>query len=187
MGQDKTFRGNASQFFVAGELCRRGYSAVVTLGNTPNVDILCSDREGSRFVHIQVKTFVPGKKPTCSVGMKAERFFGDSFFWILAGIPHPARNSGSASKEPFEYHITPAGEMAHNIHECHRLWLEAPGLKGQHHKDSKMRIAAIPPGKFRNGWDISGYRNNWKLIEEKLKPGPKGASCRKPGPQVARS
>jgi hypothetical protein len=31
---DKTFRGNASQFFIAGELCRRGYAAVVTLGNT---------------------------------------------------------------------------------------------------------------------------------------------------------
>lgn len=42
----KTFRGNASQFYIAGELCRRGYSAVVTLGNTPNVDILCSNREG---------------------------------------------------------------------------------------------------------------------------------------------
>ena len=39
---DKNYRGNASQFFIAGELCRRGYSAVVTLGNTPNTDILCS-------------------------------------------------------------------------------------------------------------------------------------------------
>ena len=31
---DKSSRGNASQFFVAGQLCRRGYSAVVTLGHT---------------------------------------------------------------------------------------------------------------------------------------------------------
>ncbi len=28
--RDKSSRGNASQFFIAGELCRRGYSAVVT-------------------------------------------------------------------------------------------------------------------------------------------------------------
>ena len=60
-------RGNASQFFVAGELCRRGYAAVVTLGNTPNTDVLCSNTEGTRFVHIQVKTYrqwleTPGKK-----------------------------------------------------------------------------------------------------------------------------
>ena len=43
--RDKTSRGNASQFFVAGELCRRGLTAVVTLGNCPNTDIrnlLCS-------------------------------------------------------------------------------------------------------------------------------------------------
>jgi len=33
---NKIFRGNASQFFVAGELCRRGINAVVTLGNCPN-------------------------------------------------------------------------------------------------------------------------------------------------------
>lgn len=36
---DKSTRANASQFFVAGELCRRGYCAVVTLGNTPNTDM----------------------------------------------------------------------------------------------------------------------------------------------------
>jgi len=35
MAKEKSTRGNASQFFVAGQLCRRGYSAVVTLGNCP--------------------------------------------------------------------------------------------------------------------------------------------------------
>jgi len=69
-GRDKSFRGNASQFFVAGELCRRGHAAVVTLGNTPNVDILCSNAAGTRFAHIQVKTFEPANR-TCSVGLKA--------------------------------------------------------------------------------------------------------------------
>ena len=72
MAADKTFRGNASQFFVAGELCRRGYYAVVTLGNAANTDILCSNVAGTKFVHIQVKTYLPGNK-TCSVGVKAER------------------------------------------------------------------------------------------------------------------
>ncbi|WP_374327618.1 hypothetical protein [Azonexus sp.] len=79
MNHDKSARGNSSQFFVAGELCRRGYAAVVTLGNTPNTDVLCSNREGTRFVHIQVKTFIPGTK-TCSVGLKAEKDFGPRFF-----------------------------------------------------------------------------------------------------------
>jgi len=88
MGVDKSSRVNASQFFVAGELCRRGYSAVVTLGNTPNTDILCSNNDGTKFVHIQVKTYVPGIR-TCSVGNKAEKYFGENFFWVLGGIPLP--------------------------------------------------------------------------------------------------
>ena len=74
MATEKTTRANASQFFVAGELCRRGYAAVVTLGNTPNTDVLCCNLEGTKFVHIQVKTFVPGNR-TCNVGIKAEKYF----------------------------------------------------------------------------------------------------------------
>jgi hypothetical protein len=65
----KNMRGNASHFFVAGELCRRGYAAVVTMGNTPNTDVLCSNHAGTKFVHIQVKTFCPGKT-NCMVGKK---------------------------------------------------------------------------------------------------------------------
>jgi len=61
MAGTKITRGNASQFLWQVKLCRRGYSAVVTLGNTPNTDILCSNLEGTKFVHIQVKTFIPGK------------------------------------------------------------------------------------------------------------------------------
>ncbi len=38
----------------------------VTLGNTPNTDILCSNLAGARFVHVQVKTFIPGDAPVAS-------------------------------------------------------------------------------------------------------------------------
>lgn len=162
MEHDKTFRGNASQFYVAGELCRRGYSAVVTLGNTPNVDVLCSNRAGTRFVHIQVKTFVPGNR-TCSVGMKAAVDSGPSFFWILAGIPLPTTHV------PFAYYIIPAHDMAHNVSTAHEAWMETPGAKGRQHMDSKVRIVHLPPFKSVCGWDISGYLNKWELIEEKMK------------------
>ena len=40
---NKNARGSAAQFFVAGELCRRDLVAVVTMGNTPNTDVLCSN------------------------------------------------------------------------------------------------------------------------------------------------
>ena len=92
---DKSTRGNVSQFFVAGELCRRGHSAVVTLGNSPNTDILCSNLGGTKFVHIQVKTFIPGISRTCSVGLKATMDFGENFFGSLLGFLRLSRRKHS--------------------------------------------------------------------------------------------
>ena len=163
--KEKSTRGNASQFFIAGELCRRGYAAVVTLGSTPNTDILCSNLSGTKFVHIQVKTYVPdisGRRTTCSVGKKAEKEYGENFFWVLGGIPKPSQENA------FEYFIIPASEMAKNIKEAHELWLKTPGKDGQPHKDSNVRVVSLPPHKSFSGWDISPYKNRWDLIENKL-------------------
>lgn len=164
MDHDKTARGNASQFYVAGELCRRGYSAVVTLGNTPNTDVLCSNREGTRFAHIQVKTFVPGTK-TCSVGVKAERSYGKGFFWVLAGIPL------IDSREPFQYFIIPAADMAHNVATFHRAWLAAPGKGGHQRRDSKVRAVSVRSGAAEYFWNIGDYLERWDLIEHHLTEG----------------
>lgn len=151
---DKSTRGNASQFFVAGELCRRGWVAVVTLGNTPNTDILCSNREGSKFVHIQVKTFVPGSR-TVSVGRKAENDFGKTFVWVLAGIPH------HNTDKPFEFFVIPSAEMGKNVKTAQERWLSDVPTR----RDSDVRIVTLPPRTNYIGWDISPYRNNWDLIE----------------------
>ncbi len=161
MEHDKSHRGNASQFFVAGELCRRGYAALVTIGNTPNTDILCSNRAGTKFVHIQVKTFVPGKK-TCSVGAKAERDYGAKFFWILAGIPEPT------SKLPFEFIVIPSADMARNVAALHKRWLETPGKAGRAHRDNAVRAVAVAEGAPAMFWRVMDYRERWSLIEAEL-------------------
>lgn len=161
--KEKSTRGNASQFFVAGELCRRGFSAVVTLGNTPNTDILCSNIEGTKFVHIQVKTFVPGNR-TCSVGLKAEKEFGSNFFWVLGGIPK------ADMKDEFLYYIIPSAVMAKSVIETHKLWLQTPGKNNQAHKDNPVRAITLPPYKSSfGGLDLNKYLNRWDLIESKLK------------------
>ena len=159
---DKTYRGIASQFFVAGELCRRGYSAAVMMGNTPDVDILCSNRGATRFVHIQVKTFIPGRKK-CAVGRKAEETYDKTFFWVLAGIPPP----DSESPSDFRYYIIiPAAEMASRVLPAHKRWMDTPGAKGQQHNDNKVRAVWLPP--HDKGKWISVYENRWELIEDAL-------------------
>lgn len=161
MAVDKTFRGNASQFFIAGELCRRGFYAVVTLGNAANTDILCSNIAGTKFVHIQVKTYVPGNK-TCSVGQKAEKEYQDNFFWVLGGIPDPSQDAA------FEFYVIPAAVMSKQIRAAHQNWLDTPGKDGRLHKDNPMRTVHTPPASNQYSWDIHPYKNAWHLIEEKL-------------------
>lgn len=162
MGYDKSTPANASQFFVVGELCRRGYSAVVTLGNTPNTDILCTNIDGTKLVNIQVKTYVPGNR-TCSVGARAEKYYGENFFWVLGGIPYPDSDKG------FEYYIIPSLVMAENVTQQHSAWLQRLGKKGQAHNDNKVRGVLLPPRQSPYDWDISPYLNRWDLIEDKLK------------------
>lgn len=159
--RDKTSRGNASQFFVAGELCRRGLVAVVTMGNTPNTDILCSNSSGTKFVHVQVKTFIPGRK-TVTVGKKAERFYGDNFIWVLAGIPLVN------SSVPFEYFVIPSRVMSQKVAEEHQAWLSAPGINGRAHRDNDIRAIHLPPRLGYSNWDLSAFSNKWSVIEDLL-------------------
>lgn len=162
MSKDKNSRGSASQFFVAGELCRRGLVAVVTMGNTPNTDILCSNVEGTKFVHIQVKTYVPGNK-TVSVGRKAEKYYGENFIWVLAGIPT------AKSDKDFEYFVIPSSEVSKNVKKAHQKWLDTPGKNGQAHNDSNVRTIHLPPHQSISGWQIEQYKNNWSIIENLLR------------------
>ena len=158
---NKISRGNASQFFVAGELCRRGYAAVVTMGNTPNTDVLVSNLEGTKFAHIQVKTFKPGNS-TCSVGKKAEKYYGENFFWVLVGLPERGQDA------ELSFFIIPSSEMSEKIKTNHKNWLETPGKHGQQHNDNSMRNVFIPPKVNKEGWDISRFATKWDLIESVL-------------------
>ena len=157
---DKSLRGSAGQYFVAGELSRRNLIAAITLGHCPNTDILCSNIRGDRSVHIQVKTFVPGAAG-CAVGMKGELEFAEfaqSFFWVLAGIPQ--KNS---DENPI-YYVIPSADMAKNVRECFEKWASMPG----HDRQNKFRKVFLPPKKNRNGWELSSYENRWDLIEQQL-------------------
>ena len=48
--------GNAGEYFVAGELERRGYTVAVPMSNTKDFDILAINRDSLNQYAIQVKT-----------------------------------------------------------------------------------------------------------------------------------
>jgi hypothetical protein len=159
--RDKSHRAAASQFFVAGELSRRELVAVLTLGNCPTTDVLVSNKAGTRFAHVQVKTYRPGKDKTVTVGKKAEVNYGDDFFWVLAGVPEVGFS--------FEFYILPAADMSTLVLQDHEIWRRTPGRNNRpHSQTTSFRTVAIPPNvmKFTEK-SIERYRDRWDLIVER--------------------
>ena len=157
-GANKIAQGNAAQLLVASELNRRGWSAAVTLGNAPHVDVLCSNECGTKFVFVQVKSFHLRSK-SCTVGAKAENTYADNFFWVIVGL----------SDEPDvqdDFFVVPAQKMAKSITRLHKEWLAAPGRSGKQHNDNTIRKVCV--GKRKYEYDISQWKNRWDLVEKVL-------------------
>jgi hypothetical protein len=156
----KNIKGNASQYYVAAELSRRGMVAALTLGNCPNTDILCSDPEGKHFAHVQVKTFRAGVKK-CAVGKKAQRKYSTRFFWVLVGIPE------DQEQKPV-YYIIPARIMARHVAASFKVWLSKEGKDKPHDPNNPFRAVRLPPHRNLDGWSIKKYKGRWDKIEKKL-------------------
>ena len=160
---EKVARGRAGELRVASELCRRGYCATVTMGNTPDTDVICVNRSWTKTVFLQVKTFRAGTKE-CQVGKRAEVNFGMNFFWVLVGL----RDVDETAVE--EFYIIPSNEMSNKVHALTKRWLDAPGKRVKTRKDSgirKVRFGDIGKrGEYT--YDVREFKNRWDLIEKAL-------------------
>ncbi len=109
----------AGEFFVAGELCRRGAYAVTFAGNMPHIDILASNTDQTKTIHIQVKTRRKGdwqtRIPTAEDRTLAPAAQGK--FWVLVDI-------GGQSPR---YWIVPEGEMLADMRKRYTTYLAKHG------------------------------------------------------------
>jgi len=98
----------AGQFFVAAELCRRGAYAVTFAGNMPRIDILASNTDQTKTVHIQVKS---KRKGTWQAHFRLDQLEeaislpeDPSRFWVLVDI-------GEDNSQSPRYWIVPERRM----------------------------------------------------------------------------
>lgn len=54
---EREARGRAGEFRVASELCRRKMFASLTMGNVPNVDVLCANSDRMRQSVFKLRRF----------------------------------------------------------------------------------------------------------------------------------
>jgi hypothetical protein len=137
--------GVAGEYFVAGELSRRGLIASVSLRNTRGIDIIVTNRDASKSVTIQCKTNQLGTK-SWILNKKSETFTSPTHFYVFVIL-------GDTQTRP-EYHIVPSRHVAKHISESHKNWLSTPGKKGQEHKDTNMRRFSDFDDKYLEAWEL---------------------------------
>lgn len=143
--------GIAGEFFVAAELTRRGYIASLTGKNTKAIDILASNKDGSKSVAIQVKTSNNKMVNRWMMTKKVEEIFNDNLFYVLVNM-----NEG---KMP-SYYVVPSTFLAEKIKNEYENWLNSPGYQGKKHNETTMRIFTFVDEserlKYHEAWHLLG-------------------------------
>ena len=140
--------GNAGEYFVAGELERRGFTVAVPMSNVKDFDILAINRETYEQFAVQVKT-TRYKQKRWTLSKKNEELVKDSIFYIFVSLNE---------LEAPEYHIVPSKVVAETLKASHQEWLNTPGKYGQTHNDTSIRVFWDQEDIYLDRWDL--LKNN---------------------------
>lgn len=147
----KNLIGIAGTYYVAAELSRQGYVALVTIKNTSAIDLIVSSQENFSSVGIQIKTSQISKNQGWILSSKNEDLISENIFYVLVHL----KNDNSMP----DFHIVPSNIVAETIAKGHKKWLEMPGKNNQSHNDSAIRT-------FYDNENI--YKDKWDYIRDKL-------------------
>ena len=149
--------GVAGEYFVAGELARRGIVASITLRNSRGVDILaCQPGAESRTISIQVKTN-QGNNNDWQLSSEAETNQSPTHFFVFVSL-------GAAGARP-RYFIFPSAVVAKNISDGHRSYMATPKKDGTPKAESTHRrffIRMGDPGAGEKGENEDAWEILWK-------------------------
>jgi len=142
---DRSLIGIAGAHFVAGEMSKRGYVVTLTSRNTEGIDLLASDKKGTKPIAIQVKTTT---QKNWMLNKKADNLISEDLFYIFVLL--------KGENEMPEFFIVPSKDVAEQVSISHKKWLETPNKKGGKHNDSPMRIFMDNEKKYKDRWDLLG-------------------------------
>ena len=138
--------GNAGEYFVAGELERRGFTVAVPMSNVKDFDILAINRENYNQYAIQVKT-TGYKQKKWTLSSKNEELVGDNIIYVFVSLNE---------LDTPEYHIVPSKIVADTVSAEYQKWLNTPGKNGQQHNDTHIRNFYDKDDAYLNKWEYLG-------------------------------
>lgn len=144
--QNNISTGNAGEYFVAGELERRGFTVAVPMSNVRDFDILAINRNTYQQYAIQVKT-TSYKRKKWTLSKKNESLVGDNIVYFFVALN---------DLEAPEFHIVPSKMVSEIVKRDYQEWLNTPGKNGQQHNDTSIRNFTDYNDEFLNRWDFLG-------------------------------
>ena len=136
--------GNSGEYFVAGELERRGFTVAVPMSNVKDFDILAINRNTYEQFAIQVKT-TGYKQKKWTLAQKNETLVGDNIIYVFVSLNE---------LDTPEYHIVPSKIVADTITKEHKKWLDTPGKNGIKHNDTNIRNFFDKDDIYLDRWDL---------------------------------
>ncbi len=153
---DTTNIGNSGEYFVAGELERRGFTVAVPMSNVKDFDILAINRETYEQFAIQVKT-TGYKQKKWTLSSKNEKLIGESIIYVFVSLNE---------LDTPEYHIVPSQIVADTIAKYHRNWLNTQGKNGKKHNDTNIRVFLDKEDKYLDKWEYLDYQMIKGLLQD---------------------
>lgn len=141
--KDNISTGNAGEYFVAGELERRGFTVAVPMSNVRDFDILAINRSTYKQFAVQVKT-TGYKRKKWTLSQKNENLVGENIIYVFVALNE---------LDMPEYHIVPSKMAAEIIKRDYQVWLNTPGKNGQPHNDTTIRNFTDYNDQFLDRWD----------------------------------
>ncbi len=137
---DKILTALAGEYYVAAELCRRGYMASLTLKNYPKVDIFALDPATQRQTAIQVKTVRQVKGLLFFVPKDAGDFNGFFAFVVLPPVGG------------YETYLLPGQDVARLAKEAGDKFMNSHSDLDRAKQPLMVGLEQLAP--FREKWEI---------------------------------
>lgn len=147
-----TIIGSAGEYFVMGELLRRGWLAGLTPRGAPDFDIVAT--KNGRTIHVRVKTKTADSALFRWNRLKDGNVFragnreGDVCVLVDIGGVTP------------EYYVVPSKEVERQLLKFFGDWLsEKPG------RDPENRVIAFNIGRAEHLEWLSNFKDNWAVLD----------------------
>lgn len=147
--------GTAAEYFVAGELLRRGVNAFLSIGAHKQIDVLVRTIDGAITI-VDVKA-VHGAKPRASIKSQASwnmpkvgvRGSTPWFFYVLVWL-----GSKHGDYAQPEYFVVPAAWAAKKCDEKHSAWVDGKATRKA--ESTMRRLDYADVGEWKDRWELLG-------------------------------